>query len=209
MTEFNACFVSYRHPDDPTAKKFVQTFVKVLKKHLQWNLPNARIFFDEQGVQVGDMFNDKLAVQLCRSASLVICYGPRHFDSEHPYCTLEYLGMRELEKRRREQMREYLETNGLIFPVVFRGFESLPAEIANNRHCIKFDDVITETDFKSRNRLQKIDELARKIYERWEEMERSGVFINHDCSQFRFPEGEVAAWLNQHAKRSPARMPGR
>ena len=106
-------------------------------------------------------------------------------------------------------MREYLETNGLIFPVVFRGFESLPAEIANNRQCIKFDDVITEADFKSRNRLKKIDELARKIYESWEEMERSGVFINHDCSQFRFPEGEVAAWLNQHAKRSPARMPGR
>jgi hypothetical protein len=92
MPEFNACFVSYRHPDDPTAKKFVQTFVKVLKKHLQWNLPNARVFFDEQGVQVGELFSDKLAIQLCRSACLVICYGPRHFDSDHPYCTMEYLG---------------------------------------------------------------------------------------------------------------------
>ena len=209
MTEFNACFVSYRHPDDAEARKFVQTFVKALKKRLQWNLPNARVFFDEDGVQVGDIFNDKLAVQLCRSACLVICYGPRHFDATHPYCTMEYLGMRELEAQRRAQLRDPLDTAGLIFPVVFRGFESLPAEIAQNRQCIKFDDIIREEDFRSRTRLKKIDDLARRIYERWEEMERAGIFASHDCSQFRFPVDDVAGWLDQNARRGTTRMPGR
>jgi hypothetical protein len=208
MSEFNACFVSYRHPNDADAKKFVQMFVKVLKKQLNIILPNATVFFDQDGLEVGDKFNDKLALQLCRSACLVICYAPRHFDPSHPYCTMEYLGMLQLEERRRERMQAYLDETGLIFPVVFRGFESLPAEVAK-RECIKFDDVIKETEFKHGTRLAKIDNLARSIYRRWDEMERLGLFVDHDCSQFRFPEKEAESWLTENARRGPTRMPGR
>jgi hypothetical protein len=207
MTEFNACFVSYRHPDDPNAKKFVQTFVEVLTTQLQINLPNARIFFDHEGLQFGDRL-DKLAVQLCRSACLVICYGPRHFDPIHPYCTMEYLGMRQLEDRRRAERKGFLEEYGLIFPVVFRWAKSLPDEI-KRRVCAEFDDVIKPTEFRSGNQRKKIDALARKIYERWEELERAGIFVNFDCSHFRFPENDVHDWLEQNARRSPTPMPGR
>jgi hypothetical protein len=208
MSDFNACFVSYRHPNDANAKKFVQTFVDVLTTQLQPNLPNAKIFFDKDGLQVGDIFSDKLAQQLCRSACLVIFYGPRHFDVEYPYCALEYLGMRELEERRRAQMRDYLDQHGLIFPVVFRGFDSLPREIKDNRLCINFDDVTKWDQFKHGQRRDTIDQLARRIYERWTEMERRGIFANHDCSQFRFP-GNVQHWLEQNIIRTRTPMPSR
>jgi hypothetical protein len=209
MAEFNACFVSYRRAADADSRKLVQTFVKALKKRLQWNLPDAQVVFDEDDIEAGQLFDAKLARQLCRSACLVICYGPRHFDASHPYCAKEYLGMRQLEERRRGQLDEYLATNGLIFPVVFRGFASLPAEIAGNRHCIQLDDIVTEEDLKSRKRLKKIDDLAKQIYERWEKLEEVGIAACHDCSEFRFPEAEVTRWLEQHARRPQTPMPGR
>jgi hypothetical protein len=209
MTDFNACFISYRHPQDAGSRRLVQKFVEALRTRLQWNLPDAQVFFDEKGLKVGDKFNAELALQLCRSACLVICYGPRHFDLTHPYCAMEYLGMRQLEERRSKQLNDYLATNGLIFPVVFRGFASLPAEIASNRQCLQLDDIVTEADLKSRRRLEKIDDLARQIYERWDKLERAGIFAGHDCSQFRLPHDEAKGWLDQHARRSQTPMPGR
>ena len=206
MTEFNACFVSYRHPNDPNAQRFVQAFVEELRALLKLWLPNARIFFDEDGIQVGDRFNEELARELCRSACLVICYGPRHFDSSHPYCTREYLAMRLLEDKRRKHI---FTTSGLIFPVVFRGFESLLAEILDNRHYINFDDVVQPSDFRSRRRRQKISDLALQIFKRCEELERSGVFAKDDCSRFRFAIKKADNWLKQNAGRARPPMPGR
>src|SRR5215211_3033199 len=209
MTEFNACFISYRHPNDDSAKRFVQTFVDELSAQLQMNLPNARIFFDRDGIKVGDLFNEELALQLCRSACLVICYGPRHFDLTHRYCTLEYLGMRQLEERRRRDLNNYLDRNGLIFPVVFRGFASLPVEITNTRQCIQFDDVVEPADFRRRRRREKIRQLPQEIYDRWDQLERGGIFANHDCSGFGFPASEVDLWLSQNANPTRTPMPGR
>lgn len=116
--------------------------------------------------------------------------------------------MRQLEERRRQQMEGYLEDCGLIFPVVFRGAKSLPGEI-KTRVYAEFDNVIKPTEFRCGDQRKKIDALARKIYERWEELEQAGVFANHDCSQFRFPENEVQGWLEQNARRATTPMPGR
>src|SRR5580704_1260405 len=196
MHEYNACFISYRNPDDPNARQFVQAFVKVLTTQLQMNLPNARVFFDENGLRVGDRIS-KIALELCRSACLVICYGPRHFDSTHPWCTMEYLGMRQLEETRQAQMAGYLQGNGLIFPVVFRGSNSLPEEV-KTRKCAEFDDVVAPRQFGTGKQREKIDHLAREIYARWEELERAGIFANHDCSKFQLPEHEVGGWLQQN-----------
>jgi hypothetical protein len=207
MNEYNACFISYRHPDDPNAKKFIREFVAVLKTQLQINLPNARIFFDEDGLKVGDTL-EKLALELCRSACLVIFYGPRHFDPTYPYCTMEYLGMRRLEVQRRRQLATYLDHNSLIFPVVFRGSESLPQEIKGSIYA-DFDDVMQPTAFRSGERRKKIDTLARQIYRRWDELERAGIFADHDCSTFRLPQQDVQDWLDQNLKPGRTPMPNR
>jgi hypothetical protein len=72
MNTINACFISYRHTDDPDAHAFVKSFVRQLRKQLRWWLPNASVYFDDQGLKVGDQFNEELAYQLCRSACMVI-----------------------------------------------------------------------------------------------------------------------------------------
>jgi hypothetical protein len=209
MCEFNACFISYRHPDDPNANKFVRVFVDMLRTQLQYILPNSRIFFDEIGLGVGDKL-DKLAFQLCRSACLVICYAPRHFDRTHPYCTMEYLAMRELEERRLSQTQGHLRDCGLIFPVVFRGENTLPDEIKSQRIYEVFDNVIAPAAFRTGERLAKIDKLARNIYDRWDQLERAGVLLNHDCSKFHFcNRTDVQSWLDKNISKTPPTMPGR
>jgi hypothetical protein len=209
MPDFNACFVSYRHPNDKSAKRFVGSFVDALRAQLQLNLPDAKIFFDTDGLRVGDLYNEELALQICRSACLVICYGPRYFDPSHPYCTREYLAMRLLEERRRRYMSEYLGNNGLVFPVVFRGLKSMPQEIVQRRQCIQFDDVLRPEDFHTLSRLERIRLLADEIYECCDEIERSGFFAEHDCTQFTLPAEEADRWLSENARRERTPMPGR
>src|SRR5687768_8383076 len=100
MKHINACFVSYRHTNDSDAHSYVKAFVRQLRKHLKWWLPNSPVFFDEDGLKVGDHFSEELAFQLCRSASMVMFFSPLHFDILHPYCALEYQAMLCLEEQR-------------------------------------------------------------------------------------------------------------
>ncbi|MCJ7602816.1 MAG: toll/interleukin-1 receptor domain-containing protein [Desulfobulbaceae bacterium] len=74
MKPVNACFISYRHTNDPDAHQFVMAFVRQLKKQLGWWLPGVPIFFDEKGLNVGDQYNEELAYQLCHSACMVLFF---------------------------------------------------------------------------------------------------------------------------------------
>jgi hypothetical protein len=71
----NSCFVSYRRMDDEDADAFVRAFVRQLRKQAKLYLPNNPLFFDEQGLQPGDLL-DKLGPALSRSASMVIFFLP-------------------------------------------------------------------------------------------------------------------------------------
>ncbi|WP_234683515.1 toll/interleukin-1 receptor domain-containing protein [Bradyrhizobium monzae] len=198
MNDINACFVSYRHTKDPDAHVFVKAFVRQLKRQLMWLLPNAPIFFDEEGLKVGDSFNAELAYQLCRSACMVMFFSPLHFDLRHPYCALEYRAMLRLEKQRLGAAVVDLRNKGLIFPVVFRGVECLPSEIVSTRHYENFNHVVCESDFKKRDCQARIKELANQIYLRYVALNNAGVFANMNCRQFSFEdEVEISAWLTQ------------
>jgi hypothetical protein len=209
MNNVNACFVSYRHTDDPDAHAFVKAFVRQLKKQLKWWLPNAPIFFDEDGLKVGDRFNDELAFQLCRSACMVMFFSPLHFDVLHPYCALEYQAMLLLEEKRLGAAEEDLRNKGLIFPVVFRGLDCLPREISGSRGYENFDHIVVESDFEQRDCQQRLMEIARQIYSRYVALSNAGVFDTMDCRQFRFPnKGQIQIWLNEVSQIRSFSMPG-
>ena len=74
MDPINACFVSYPHLGDPGAEKFVTEFVKVLRTRLALQCRNKPIFFDEDRLNGGDFFEQKIATELCRSASMVMFF---------------------------------------------------------------------------------------------------------------------------------------
>lgn len=67
MEPIYSCFVSYRHTGDAGADKFVRAFVDQLKKQIALFLPKIPIFFDEDGLKVGDQYNEELAYSLCRA----------------------------------------------------------------------------------------------------------------------------------------------
>jgi TIR domain len=208
MSNVNACFVSYRHTDDPDAHAFVTAFVRQLKKQLKWMLPNSDIYFDENALKVGHMYNDELAFQLCQSACMVMFFSPLHFDVEHPYCAFEYQAMLQLERQRLGATEADLRNKGLIFPVVFRGPKCLPAEITGSRHFENFDHVVCESDFEQRDCQARIRVIADQIYERYVKLNNAGVFKNANCSQFRFPDkAAIDSWLTQVSQLRSFEMP--
>jgi hypothetical protein len=209
MNEFNACFISYRHTGDPEAHKFVQCFVKILKKQLAFCLPNVPIYFDEDGSKVGDFYNEEIAYQLCRSACMVMFFSLCHFDLGHPYCAFEYKAMLDLEQRRLGETEKDLRNKGLIFPIVFRGLEYLPSEIAGSRHYENFDHIVTELDFEQRDCQAKIKNLCYEICKRYIGLWNAGVLHNHDCKEFRFPnKDDIMPWIEAVAPLKLS-MPGR
>lgn len=205
----NACFISYRHTDDPDAHAFVTAFVRQLRKQLKWLLPDAPIYFDEEGLKVGDQFNEELAFQLCRSASMVMFFSPLHFDVLHPYCALEYHAMLRLEKQRLGGGLADLRNKGLIFPVVFRGLHSLPPEISGSRNYENFDHIIVESDFEDRKCQLRLKVIAEQLYFRYVALNNANAFANSDCKQFRFPDKEaIREWLMEVAQIRSFNMPG-
>jgi hypothetical protein len=209
MNDINACFVSYRHTGDPEAHAFVKAFVRQLKKQLKWFLPDAPVFFDEEGLKVGDRFNEELAFQMCRSACMVMFFSPLHFDIRHPYCALEYQAMLSLEQRRLGIAAADLRNKGLIFPVVFRGLECLPPEISAARNYEDLAHIVVESDFARRACQARLVEIARQIYLRYVALNNQRVFDDHDCRQFRFPDKVlVQEWLMQVSQIRSFNMPG-
>lgn len=209
MSDINACFISYRHTNDPDAHAFVKAFVRQLKRQLSWWLPNAPVYFDEDGLKVGDLYNDELAYQLCRSACMVMFFSPLHFDVLHPYCALEYRAMLKLEETRLGATLADLRNKGLIFPVVFRGLECLPAEISGSRNYENFDHIVVATDFQNRKCQIKLNEIAKQIFVRYRALQNAGIFNSGDCGQFKFPaRADIDEWLIGVSQLRLYNMPG-
>lgn len=210
MRKINACFISYRHTGDAAAHRFVLAFHKQLKRQLCWLIPNAEVYLDEQGLQIGDMYNAELALQLCRSACMVLFFSPLHFAIDHPYCALEYHAMLELERKRLGEGIASLHNKGLIFPVVFRGLDSLPEEIKGMRNYENFDHILVEKDFERRACQARIKALAEQIGDRYVRLHNAGVFAGDECDTFRFPAvEEIRPWLECVSPVTAYPMPGR
>ena len=207
MDPINACFISYRHTD-ADSQLFVKAFVRQLKKQLHLWLPNARVYFDEEGLKVGDQYNEELAHELCRSACMVMFFLPLHFDVNHPYCAMEYRAMLELEQRRLGQGLTDLRNKGLIFPVVYRGLADLPQEIRDSRNYENFEHLYLETDFEQRDCHARLAELSKEIYGRYRALVNANLIHQDECEQFRFPNLDaIRGWLESVSPICAFQMP--
>ena len=208
MNPINACFISYRHTSEDS-QKFVRAFVREFRKQLGLMLPNAPVFFDESGLKVGDLYNEELANELCRSACMVIFFLPHHFDINHTYCALEYKAMLELEKQRLGHEIDGLHNKGLIFPVVYRGLSDLPAEIKASRNYPNLQPLIHERDFRRRECHKDLRTLADQVSDRYRTMTNAGIIKPEPCMDFRFPQIEtIREWLEKVSPVKAFSMPG-
>lgn len=208
MSQINACFVSYRHTNKDS-QKYVQAFVKQFKKQLGLLLPNAPVFFDEEGLKVGDLYNEELAGELCRSACMVMFFLPLHFDINHPYCAKEYHAMLDLERQRLDDGAVDLRNKGLIFPVVYRGLEDLPDEIKNRRNYLNFEHLIDEREFLCRACNRELKALALQVAARYRALIEANLLQSEPCENFRFPDFEaIRPWLENISPIKAFSMPG-
>ena len=182
--------------DDEDADAFVRSFVKQLRKQVRLYLPNNPLFFDEQRLSHGELL-DQLGPELCRSASMVIFFLPLHFDVDHPWCALEYQAMLRLEQERLDMLDAALRNQGLIFPVVFRGEDFLPPELARRIYA-NFDHIVSESDFEVPDALGVIRKLADGIFARFTELSRAGIFPGGECDTYALPGlDDIKAWLDE------------
>ena len=208
MDPINACFISYRHTD-ADSQLFVKAFVRQLRKQLNLWLPNAPVYFDEAGLKVGDLYNEELADELCRSVCMVMFFLPLHFDTNHPYCALEYKAMLDLEQKRLGQGVADLRNKGLIFPVVYRGLDDLPAEIKDTRNYENFEHLCVESDFEQRDCQARLMELSKQIYIRYRALANANLIRSDECKQFRFPDrASIRPWLEGVSPIRAFGMPG-
>src|SRR5690349_8199636 len=92
-----SCFVSYCHGKEDLVKTFIRELKTALKQYLDAYL-DEEVYIDEDRLQGGDFYNEKLAEAICQSVCMIVVYTPKY--ERHPYCLREYAAMEELELKR-------------------------------------------------------------------------------------------------------------
>jgi hypothetical protein len=192
-----SCFISYRHCQHDLGRRIVAEFHSGLAGELElFSLP---AFLDNDGLEAGDFYNERLAHELCKSVCMVMICFPNYFSLDHSYCTREYFAMKGLEEQRLALLDDAEQKDkGLIIPVVFRGLKHLPEEITNNRLCKKFDSFLLSTPELHRHPdfAPSIKEIAEYVTGRCRVLLPLERNLRTDCDRFKLPtEADVRPWL--------------
>ncbi len=121
-----ACFISYSHGEEALVKNFIDQFKAALKAYLEpWM--DEEVFVDVDRLKAGFKYNEALAEAICQSVCMIVVYSPVY--ERRPYCGREYEAMERLEKQRLAHLAGAAGAgfNGLIIPVVLRGFSAAAA----------------------------------------------------------------------------------
>ena len=89
--------------------------------------------------------------------------------------------MLELEKNRLGQNVDDLRNKGLIFPVVYRGADYLPAEIKDHRQYEDFQHLIVEADFERPDCHARLMKLSEAIFNRYTALREPLKIANEPC----------------------------
>lgn len=203
-----ACFISYCHGKEDLVRTFIEELQKALKRHLDAYL-DEEVYIDEERLRGGDLYNEKLAEAICQSVCMIVVYMPKY--ERHPYCLREYAAMEELEEKRLRGIEPVDPKRGLIIPIVFRGGDNLPPAIKSRRQYYDFSHFTLVSPTISDNPLyaDKIEEIARTIYEFYRMFEATSEDPCGDCSSYTLPAAEHLKPWRGSAKAPLAPFPGR
>jgi hypothetical protein len=138
---------------------------------------------------------------------------PTYFDHEKTYCTREYMAMERLEKRRLQQLGAMgAADEGLIIPVVVRGFSDVPGIVRNKRQCHDLTGYsLIDPDLSSNSQYaQRIRGIAEYIHQQCKRLAGLPQDLEN-CDEFTVPSEKVSrAWLKKNGivNYSPS-FPGR
>jgi TIR domain len=184
-----SCFVSHRLSNMPLAAGILTAVREALENELDLQL-NEKVYVSEGELKYGNVLDPALALDLCRSACMIVLFTGKYFDDEHPYCAREYLAMTRLEAERLARLPGGA-ANGLIIPVVLRDLEALPAALRGRVWCdfTAFQQVEGGIA-KPKAYFEEIRKLAEYIAARCRELR---AIPGDDCREFDLPTNEEAA----------------
>lgn len=180
----HACFISYKHPpeaEEAIAVKhhwmeFVETFHAKLQGYVTLGLSVYRD--DMLRRKPGVKYPEELSGRLCKSVCMIAVLVPEYLESS--WCRAEWKAMEELEGIRSVKDK----SDGLIFPVLFRGDLAKAATFAAGRDVLDFRHVyrppIQLNTIKSRKTLE---DMAQRIQYFSQQLECK------PCDKFRIEAG--------------------
>ena len=118
--EFDVFFSYKRHALSIDWTRRVSTLFKFYLSH-ELNVPEARVFVDEESIELGEPWPEALQRALRRSKCLVCIWSPLYFQSD--WCCSEWRSF-----QAREKMLAEGETARLIAPLKFHDGEHFPQE---------------------------------------------------------------------------------
>jgi hypothetical protein len=202
-----SCFISYRRDSVRIAKDFQDALETELS--LLLNLP---VYRDEERLEGGDFFNNKLEQALCRSACMVMIYIPKYFDEESTYCAREFKAMELLEEDRLTKLKAHgiVGDSGLIIPIIYRGRDFMPVYVSGNRNYYDFESYyLGGRTYKRKEYLLSVKQIANYIFNRCIELNSLSVDPCNGCETFSLPrEEELDGWLDELLPPHPI-FPGR
>lgn len=194
-----SCFISYRNYKTGVNSRLINDLRTAVSEELSFHIA-APVYFDEERLDPGDLYNDELATALCQSLCMILAYTPRYFDLTQTYCAREYKAMEALETKRLNSVKDPdLKRKGLIIPIVIRGEDNLPAEIKNKRQYWNFGKIhLGDPQITSHPQYgSKICEIAERIgglYKAFETLPD----LNGNCHDYKLPlEEDIKPWLEQ------------
>jgi hypothetical protein len=185
------CFVSYPHGQDDVLVPFVQDFVKGLETEI-YAQQRRRVWADYKFLKSGNLLDESIGSELCRSACMVLLYTPLYFDSDHTTCARELHAMLKLEEQRMATIPN--ANHGLIIPIILRGRKKFPLALRENRLFKEFTDIeFNDPKEKLREKYAKeIREIAEYIIDRCDQLDEALTDAPHDCDTYRLPSVEDA-----------------
>jgi TIR domain len=191
-------FISWAHARRPLGNAFVESLHRALSQEIEL-YAEAPVYLDRERVTTGNRVDPALASAICRSATWVIVFTPRYLKQE--FCRREMAAMEMLEQRRREALGRHLRReDGLIIPVIFRGHDLIPNQLAArdpldlSRFSTAYPKIAEDLAYA-----EEIKRIAAYIA-RMTELEADGA---HDCGTFELPEAPPAPDV------PPLEFPGR
>lgn len=191
-----SCFISYPDGQGDLMKRFVEELESALQSSLGPYLREG-VYIDKNRLSAGYKYNEALAEAICQSVCMVVVYSPIYEASS--YCRREFTAMQRLEEKRFRAMQSSVSAHcGLIIPILLRGkAEEFPSIIREHIHFCDFSRFTTASTKITRHResVEKIEQIARYIFDLYERFRTSGSDPCSQCTSFRLPaEEEVPSW---------------
>ena len=193
-----SCFISYPHGQDNVLRPFVDDFKEGLTTEVYAQI-RKQIWIDRKDLSGGDLLDEAVAHELCKSVCMIGFYTPLYFDIGHLYCAKEFRAMEILEERRLAMLKLKADRkHGLIIPVILRGPKRFPTAIRTKRLCYEFDDIdLNDPAVKIRARhASEIRRIAEYVIECCDRFDTLTEDPCNGCDDFAFPsEKDVVQYV--------------